>query len=125
MNHTFQLDEGDRQMIILALAELALTRPGWDWTIRETVTKLGGENASRMFAGFKETSADQVIFRQTLLDALQESLKLQAHYAVLLNAHDGGERRTFSTVKEWLARLAEVTPVTDEQKASKLGRREL
>lgn len=39
--------------------------------------------------------------------ALEESLNLQSHYALLLNAHDGGERRTF-TVKSWLARLKEL-----------------
>ena len=42
-----------------------------------------------------------------LREALEESLKLQSHYAVLLNCHDGGERRTF-TMKSWLARLKEL-----------------
>lgn len=41
--------------------------------------------------------------------ALEESVNLQSHYALLFNAHDGGERRTF-TVKSWLARLKELRP---------------
>jgi hypothetical protein len=40
--------------------------------------------------------------------ALEESVKLQAHYAKLLNMHDGGERMVFPTVEAWIARLDEV-----------------
>lgn len=41
------------------------------------------------------------------LIALQESLKLQAHYARLLNDYDGGNRTVFKSVGEWLKRLKE------------------
>lgn len=37
--------------------------------------------------------------------ALRESLKLQSHYAKLLNMHDGGKRIGFETVDEWIERL--------------------
>ncbi|MGH8521941.1 MAG: hypothetical protein ACREU9_11105 [Gammaproteobacteria bacterium] len=37
--------------------------------------------------------------------ALAESLKLQSHYAALLNEYDGGNRKGFATVDEWLQRL--------------------
>jgi hypothetical protein len=40
--------------------------------------------------------------------ALDESVKLQSHYAVLLNIHDGGHRRTFESAAAWLARLSEL-----------------
>jgi hypothetical protein len=43
--------------------------------------------------------------------ALEESVKLQSHYAELLNMHDGGQRRTFASAQEWLDRLAELTRV--------------
>lgn len=47
--------------------------------------------------------------------ALEESLKLQGHYASLLNAYDGGLRRQFVSVEEWVARLCEVgTPPQDQ-----------
>lgn len=42
---------------------------------------------------------------QGLRLALEESLKLQSHYAVLLNQYDGGERNTFSSADIWMARL--------------------
>jgi hypothetical protein len=47
-------------------------------------------------------------------DALFESVRLQSHYATLLNAHDGGARRTF-TYAEWLARIAALSdkPLTN------------
>jgi hypothetical protein len=37
--------------------------------------------------------------------ALEESLKLQSHYARLLNLRLGGERRVFITPEAWIARL--------------------
>ena len=42
---------------------------------------------------------------QKMRAALDESVKLQAHYAVSLNTWDGGERIVFKTTDEWLARL--------------------
>ena len=41
-----------------------------------------------------------------LEEALEESVKLQSHYAQLLNTWDGGQRIVFETVDDWLARLA-------------------
>lgn len=40
-----------------------------------------------------------------LIVALDESLKLQSHYAELLNMHDGGQRKGFKNTAEWIARL--------------------
>jgi hypothetical protein len=40
-----------------------------------------------------------------LYHALEESIKLQSHYAELLNMHDGGQRKQFKDAKEWLQRL--------------------
>ena len=42
----------------------------------------------------------------TLRSALRESVKLQSHYAGLLNDYDGGKRRQFVSAEEWIARLA-------------------
>ncbi len=41
--------------------------------------------------------------------ALEQSLKLQAHYATLLNQYDGGKRLAFTEVDAWLRRLKETT----------------
>lgn len=38
--------------------------------------------------------------------ALEESVKLQSHYAGLLNMYDGGKRLQFSSSREWMNRLA-------------------
>lgn len=43
-----------------------------------------------------------------LMNGLDESVKLQAHYGKLLNMHDGGERMTFENTEAWLARLREL-----------------
>jgi hypothetical protein len=43
-----------------------------------------------------------------LKEALEKSLKLQAHYAKLLNMHDGGKRCIFKSADEWINRLEEV-----------------
>lgn len=65
MTHSFQIEEEDRQMILLALAELALSRPGWN----DTLTRLSSvfatgdgavDNGRALFEGFKRTSADRV-----------------------------------------------------------------
>jgi hypothetical protein len=39
--------------------------------------------------------------------ALRESVKLQAHYASLLNGWDGGQRMIFENSEAWIARLRE------------------
>lgn len=42
---------------------------------------------------------------RVLTVALATSLRLQSHYAKLLNQHDGGLRLEFKTIDEWLDRL--------------------
>lgn len=57
-------------------------------------------------ASSRRTSADRSTVEQ-LRQALEESVKLQSHYAELLNMYDGGQRRQFATAKAWIDRLAE------------------
>lgn len=45
--------------------------------------------------------------KDEILNALKESIKLQRHYAYLLNMHDGGRRRLFENYEEWIERLRE------------------
>lgn len=40
--------------------------------------------------------------------ALDESVRLQSHYASLLNQYDGGLRITFANSQEWIDRLRHV-----------------
>jgi hypothetical protein len=37
--------------------------------------------------------------------ALEESIKLQAHYARILNMYDGGKRIEFRNASDWLHRI--------------------
>ena len=46
--------------------------------------------------------------KKELLIALKESLKLQAHYAKLLNEYDNGERVVFENVGNWINRLRDL-----------------
>lgn len=51
-------DAADLQLICLALAELALHRPGMAYAVDLVVEKIGGEQGKYYLAGFKQTSAD-------------------------------------------------------------------
>lgn len=55
--NVFTFEEGQRQMVLLAIAELALSRPGWDYALGEIAQQLGGVD---MFAEFKRLNADRV-----------------------------------------------------------------
>lgn len=52
-----------------------------------------------------EHGRKRLIEADTLRLALAESLKLQSHYANLLNEYDGGKRMTFEEPGQWLIRL--------------------
>jgi hypothetical protein len=45
---------------------------------------------------------------QVLRLALSESVKLQSHYAELLNMHDNGRRMRFASADEWIERLSKL-----------------
>lgn len=47
--------------------------------------------------------------------ALEESVKLQSHYAKLLNMHDGGKRIGFDNAKAWVDRLRETGTLSAKQ----------
>ncbi len=47
---TFDIDEGERQLVVFALAGLAIERPGWDQTLSILADKFAGQE---MFDNFK------------------------------------------------------------------------
>jgi hypothetical protein len=47
----------------------------------------------------------RVALAADLHTALEESVKLQSHYAGILNDHDGGTRLLFANADAWIARL--------------------
>lgn len=52
--------------------------------------------------------------------ALDEAIKLQSHYAVLLNIHDGGKRVGFVDGAAWIARLRETGALPAAQSPEQL-----
>lgn len=52
-----KVSEEDRQMILLALAELSLRRPGWLDALERVAGTFDGRE---MFNGFRATSADMI-----------------------------------------------------------------
>lgn len=54
--------------------------------------------------GFKK-GKEMAFGYDELWHALEESIKLQSHYAELLNMFDNGQRMKFKDAKEWLDRL--------------------
>jgi hypothetical protein len=53
---------------------------------------------------------------EELREALEKSVKLQTHYAGLLNIWDGGQRMYFKDADEWLARLRYLRDLKPEVK---------
>lgn len=51
---------------------------------------------------------------EEIWNALEESVKLQSHYATLLNQHDGGRRHVFSNAHDWIQRLRAVKREQEE-----------
>lgn len=40
---TITLEEGERQLVLMALAHLAIERPGWDFALMEVAKKLDND----------------------------------------------------------------------------------
>jgi hypothetical protein len=57
--HLLKLDEGERQMLVLAMAELALSRPGWDDALRRIVGRIDNPGTP-MYESLKASNADRV-----------------------------------------------------------------
>lgn len=61
------------------------------------------------------TTNDKEAGNDELLVALEASLRLQSHYAFLLNTYDGGARAQFASAEEWIARLKETQTLVSSQ----------
>ena len=60
---------------------------------------------------FEDIIAEKDAWISELHEALSESVKLQSHYASILNAYDGGRRLPFADAEEWIKRLSEASAV--------------
>ena len=65
---TLQLAEEDRQVIVLALAHLAVDRPGWDDLLQRIASELGGlemyKEFERMYEDFKRLKLECLDLRR-------------------------------------------------------------
>lgn len=59
------LDESNRQMILMALAHLAVERPGWEWTLSELAKTLDNVSAD----GRPETFDQLKLYHQQEVDS--------------------------------------------------------
>lgn len=94
----------DEALALLKRCKKALQRTGWE----------EGESEHEVIDAINDVLSMEYLEQfidgippLEVLFALQESVKLQSHYARILNDHDGGKRRQFSSIYEWIGRLKE------------------
>lgn len=80
--------------------------------MREQVMR---EKAERDLAEARRELDQLRVEHDEVLVGLIELVKLQAHYATLLNMHDGGERHAFASAAEWMARLRELAAIQSRE----------
>jgi hypothetical protein len=56
---TVEIDEAQRQLVILALAILSLDRPGFEFACLEAANEFGRIDAQEMFKEFRRLNADR------------------------------------------------------------------
>lgn len=101
-DHTITITEGQRQGLLMALAHLAVERPGFHPAFLKPIAELMDDPNDSMYEKFRE------LYNSIPVEAcLVESHKLLAHYAYLLNQHDGGERVIPEKLEDWIARVKE------------------
>ena len=63
MTHVMRLNEGERQMMLMALAHLSIERPGWDNALQRMAMQLDNEKNGRpqMYDGFRKLCREAVI----------------------------------------------------------------
>jgi len=62
MKHVMRLEEGERQMMLMALAHLSVERPGWDDALKRMALQLDNEEKGRpmMYDAFRELRREQL-----------------------------------------------------------------
>lgn len=66
MSHKLEIDEGQRQLILCALAEMAYDRPGWIHTLEEIAKKMDNvtpDGKAEMFDAFLSIHTDALARR--------------------------------------------------------------
>ena len=70
MTHAISIDEGQRQLILLALATLALERPGFDYALAEIAKLMDNPTSDgkpEMYEDFKRLNLDKYLVAQKMV----------------------------------------------------------
>lgn len=128
MEGTLELNGSQKGIVILALADLALTRPGWDGAIGEIVdiyneraawTELKEINADRVGVriepGFMDASTDPELL-EWLSNASQSREASHSFVATIAEAGLRADHSNYPLIRPALLRLREKYPVYSVQK---------
>jgi len=68
---TLELDEGERQLVLLALAKLSIERPGWDAALNRIALRMDNTENGRaqMYDDFRKLNLNALELRNLVLDA--------------------------------------------------------
>lgn len=74
-DHVLTLSEGERQAVLMALAHLAIERPGWDDMLSRIARRIDNPGPE-MYNGFKKLrTANKDIDKQDAIEALIEKIQ--------------------------------------------------
>jgi hypothetical protein len=69
MEHVLKIDEGDRQLVLMALAHLSIERPGFDDALQRMAAQIDNQTAAgrpELYDNFRALRADYVTWIQNL-----------------------------------------------------------
>ncbi len=69
--YTFTVDEGQRQMVIMALAKLAMAYPGWSMALEEICSQMDNklpDGRPKMFVEFQEIWTRSLVAKMQATD---------------------------------------------------------
>lgn len=76
-NTTITLEEGQRQLVLMALAHLSLEKPGFDWALNEIAKKLDNikDGRAETYDAFRNLTTAEIINEDTVERTLNNALK--------------------------------------------------
>jgi hypothetical protein len=89
MLHTVQVDEAQRQLIVLALAHLSLKRPGWTFATNEAAQRF--PNGAKLHEQFRQIEDDEMALAAERHYRMQLSNVADICAKIAETAQDGGD----------------------------------
>lgn len=111
-NHTITIDESQRQAILLAIAHLGISRPGWDYMLTQIALQMdnkrpdGEPEMFRQFQEIEKRARAPVAYSAGVCHELATTMRF---------AFGDLERKTLTHASQVLADLAGVTIQENEQ----------